>query len=489
MADVASDAVPSDTAPSATPGSGGEADPMSALVARRNRWAFAVGTVGRDMVYTLVALYLVVYLTEVLDVPDSTMWWVTGVLLAIRLLDALLDPVVGAVVDSTRSRWGQFRPWLVVGGLASAGMTALLFVDSGLTGTGFVVAFALVNLVWGVSWAAHDIAYWGMLPALSLDASERERLGSLAKVFASVGLFAVVAGVVPLTMALTAALGSERTAWLVTAALVGAAMLVGIAVTVLVVRQPTDVDLEGERTTLRDLVRAIARNDQLLWVALAFLLFMVGYGSTGTFGFYFFKYAYGDESVYPLFALFVGVGQISGFALFPRLAARWSRPVLYRGAMVAVVAAYVLFFVAPLNLLALGVAAFVLFFASAVIIVLMIAFMADTVEYGQWKLGQRNGAVTFALQPFINKVSGATNTAIVSATVILAGINEAETAADVSSAGLLTLKVAMMFVPAVLVVIGYAVWRLKYRLDAATHARIVAELAERGALDARTPAG
>jgi len=110
----------------------------------------------------------------------------------------------------------------------------------------------------------------------------------------------------------------------------------------------------------------------------------------------------------------------------------------------------------------------------------MLVFQADTIEYGQWKLGQRNGAVTFALQPFINKTSGALNTAVVSATVILSGINEAHSAADVTPAGLLMLKFSMLILPAVLIVLGYAVWRAKYRIDPDLHARIVAELASRG---------
>jgi len=93
--------------------------------------------------------------------------------------------------------------------------------------------------------------------------------------------------------------------------------------------------------------------------------------------------------------------------------------------------------------------------------------------------------VTFALQPFINKVSAAMNTAIVSATVIIAGINSATSAADVTPAGLWILKVAMLLIPAVLVVIGYAVWRRKFVIDEAMHARIVAELADRGDLDTK----
>ena len=95
------------------------------------------------------------------------------------------------------------------------------------------------------------------------------------------------------------------------------------------IRERPDVDLDGQRTGLRELGRAIFRNDQLLWTATAFLLFMLGYGTTGAFGFYFFKYAYGDEKIFPVFALCVGVGQIAGLISFPWFARRWSRRTLY----------------------------------------------------------------------------------------------------------------------------------------------------------------
>ena len=149
---------------------------------------------------------------------------------------------------------------------------------------------------------------------------------------------------------------------------------------------------------------------------------------------------------------------------------------------VLAVAAYAVFLVAPMNLAFLAAAAFTLFFAAAYIMLLMIVFQADTIEYGQYKLGKRNNAVTFALQPFINKVSGAISTAIVSATVILSGINDAGSAADVTAGGIAILKVAMMALPAALIVIGYLVWRARFTLDETEHARIVAELAARGDL-------
>jgi melibiose permease/lactose/raffinose/galactose permease len=117
---------------------------------------------------------------------------------------------------------------------------------------------------------------------------------------------------------------------------------------------------------------------------------------------------------------------------------------------------------------------------------LMLVFQADTIEYGQWRLGQRNGAVTFALQPFINKVSGATNTAIVGVVAIVSGINEAQSKADMTDEGQLMLRLAMVILPAILVAVGYLVWRRKYIIDETLHARIVAELDERGDLEAAT---
>ena len=131
---------------------------------------------------------------------------------------------------------------------------------------------------------------------------------------------------------------------------------------------------------------------------------------------------------------------------------------------------------------ALGAAAVFLFFLASVVMLLMLVFQADTIEYGQWKLGQRNGAVNFALQPFINKVSGALNTAVVGLVAIVSGINDARTPADVSDGGRLLVRVTMLLVPAVLVALAYLVWRRKYVLDEATHSRIVADLDARGAL-------
>ena len=146
----------------------------------RNRWAFSVGTLGRDMVYTLVSLYLIVYLTEVLNASDTFMWWAGWMILAARLFDAVMDIVMGSVVDNTRSRWGHYKPWIAAGAVASAVCTLLLFTDLGLPDSTYVAVFALLYLLWGLTWTMNDIPYWALLPALTLDQQQRERIGALA---------------------------------------------------------------------------------------------------------------------------------------------------------------------------------------------------------------------------------------------------------------------------------------------------------------------
>lgn len=133
-----------------------------------------------------------------------------------------------------------------------------------------------------------------------------------------------------------------------------------------------------------------------------------------------------------------------------------------------------------MNMIPIAVAGILLFVGQAFIQTLMLMFLADTIEYGQWKLGKRNDSITFSIQPFINKIGAALATGVVTITLILSGINEAPTAADVTDQGLLILKIAMMALPLAAIVAGYLVYRRKYKIDAQFYGQIVEDLKERG---------
>jgi Na+/melibiose symporter-like transporter len=285
--------------------------------------------------------------------------------------------------------------------------------------------------------------------------------------------------VIPVTRALSAG-GSQTGAWTVFAIGVVAIMLASQSVTLLGVREPAATHTQ-EHTSLRELPRVVFGNDQLLWTAIAMVLFMTGYLTTTTFGTYYFKYVYGDEAMYSPFGAVLVASQLLGYAIFPFVSKRFSRRTLYTAATVLILAGYAVFFFSPTQIGFIAVAGLLLFIGDSFITLLMLVFLTDTIEYGQWKLGRRNGAVTFALQPFINKVGAALSTQIVAIAIVIAGVNP-DRPADTTAAGLLTIKVGMLVLPPILILASYLIYRAKYRIDEAFYTRIVAELRERGDL-------
>ncbi len=447
---------------------------------KRNKYCFGLGTIGRDMFYSMESMYLLFFLTEIKNLDDKMLALVGGVLTVLRILDAFNDPITGVIIDNTHTRWGKFKPWMVIGAVVSSVCMLMMFADLPLTGGAYVAVFAVSYILWDIFYGVNDIAYWTQLPALSVDQRQRESMGAFARICANVGMYAVVVGILPVTGALTDAFGGNgQRAWLTMAAAVCVIMVGFQMVTVFGVKETRSFK-EEENTSLRGMVKVLFGNDQLMWTTLSMALFMVGYCTTTSFGTYYFKYAYGDETMYSVFAGVLGISQLAALAAFPKIAARMSRKKLYSLATALVVAGYVVFFFAPMNMIPIAVAGVLLFVGQAFIQTLMLMFLADTVEYGQWKLGKRNDSITFSIQPLINKLGAAMATGVVTLTLIVSGINRAESAADVSAQGLLMMKAAMMVLPLLSIALGYVVYLKKYKIDEEMYGEIVKHLKRRG---------
>ena len=445
-----------------------------------NRWTFGLGTVGRDMVYTMISMYLMFYLTDVLQLSDDVLWWVTGIIMVARVFDAFNDPFMGVIVDNTHTKYGKFKPWICIGAVLVSILTVLLFSNFGLSGSAFIIVFGIIYVLWGIAYTMNDISYWSMLPTLSQDQREREEIGSVSRICASIGLFAVVTLIVPVTEAIGGAVGSLQKGYFILSIILVVIMLAFLCFTVFGVKEPMIGNKKEEHTSVKELVRIIFKNDQLLVTALAMALFMIGYSTTTSFGLYYFKYVYGDEGMYSIFALILGVSQIFALSIFPVLGKRYPRKKLYAFSTALVVTGYLIFFFAPTNtMLFIGIAGLILFIGQAFIQVMTLMFLTDSVEYGEWKFGKRNDSVTFSLQPFINKMGGAIASGVVGAIVIVSGMSQAQSAADMTASGIFILKMAMMVFPLICIVIGFLVYRSKYILDEEMYGKIVRELGER----------
>ncbi|OKL52935.1 sugar transporter [Bowdeniella nasicola] len=452
-------------------------------IGARNVWGFGLGTLGRDMLAALVAMYLMFYLTEVVDISASTVVAVTVIMVVMRVFDAVNDPVMGIIVDNTRSRWGKFKPWIAIGALAWAAASILMFADWGLEGTTFLIMFTVVYLLWEIAYTVNDISYYGMLPSLSRDRKQRERIGVVARVCANVGLFSLVVGVLPITKALAEWTGSLQRGWFTLAVILSIVMVAFQAITLVVAKEEVRIE-EPATTPLRELFSVIVRNDQLLWVTFAMMTFMTGYLVTTSLGIYYFRYVYGDEDMYSIFAAVLGITQIAGLAIFPLVARFLTRRQIHLVATALCVFGFGLFFFADSSMLLIGVAGVLLFSGQAFIQLLMLLYIADCAEYGEWKLGRRNESITVSLQPFIYKGSNALASGIVGLTLLASGIASLSSDSDASAIGdgvVLVVKIAMMVVPMVLATLSWLILRMKYRIDEPTYARIVSDLKEREA--------
>lgn len=446
-----------------------------------NRYTFGLGTIGRDMLYTMVSMYLLFFLTDILNLPDSTMWWMTGALTILRIFDAVNDPIMGLLVDNTHTRFGKFKPWIAIGGIIGGIFTILLFFNFGLRGAGYVTMFVFIYLLWDLTYGANDIAYWSMLPSLTIDQKEREKTGSFARICANIGLFTVVVGILPVTNAL----GGDTKAWQITIIAIILITWAFLCFTIFGVTEDKSIKVKQESTSIKEMFRILFHNDQLLFTAISMALFMIGYCTTTSFGVYFFKYAFKNEGMYSVFAAILGVSQLAALAAFPLFSKKFSRKSLYAFATVLVVIGYIIFFFAPMNIIYIGAAGISIFVGEAFIQLLMLMFLTDTVEYGQWKLGHRNESITFSVQPFINKIGGAIANGIVGITLIISGINAAATPNDVTDSGLLIMKLSMLILPLFFIVIGYIVYRKKFKIDNQMFDKIVSDLAARGDIQKR----
>ena len=462
---------------------------------RRNKFCFGLGTVGRDALYSLVSMYLLVHLTDVVRFSDGGLAVIGVMLTLFGVFDAVIDPFVGAIVDNTKTKWGKFKPWILIGMIGTGILTVLMFHNFDMDETSHIILLAATYLLFSIFFSLNDIAYWSLMPAISKDQKVREGVGAFARICANVGMFSMV--LIYLNVPSFFGGMSERDAYFIFAIIVAIIMWAFQSITLIGVKEDRSQLEAAERTTLKDLFRALVGNDQLLVTAVSMALFMIGYCTTTGFGTYYFKYAYGDEGMYMVFAAVLAVAQLTALSVFPLFRKKFTRKQLYTGSMIAVTISYIIFFLSfewlPLVVLAgLG-----LFFAQAFIQLLMLLFLADAVEYGEWKLGKRNEAASFAVQPFINQFGGAISKGIVSFTLIISGLNmianeiglypdlESEIVAGIEDWRIWVMKLSMMILPLVCILVGFVLYQKKFKIDEEMYATIVSDLEKREAEKAK----
>ena len=458
----------------------------------KNKICFGLGTVGRDALYSLVSMYLLVHLTDVVKFSDGGLAVIGVMLTLFGVFDAIIDPFVGAIVDNTKTKWGKFKPWILIGMIGTGILTILMFHNFDMSETSHIILLAVTYLLFSIFFSLNDISYWSLMPAISKDQKVRESVGAFARICANVGMFAMVLSYTQIPTWFAPLGINARDAYFISAIVITIIMWIFQSVTLFGVKEDRSHLEATEKTTIKDLFRALFKNDQLLVTAVSMALFMIGYCTTTGFGTYYFKYAYKNEDMYMIFAAVLAVAQLTALSVFPLFRKKFTRKQLYTGSMIAVAVSYIIFFLSFEWMPLIVIAGLGLFFAQAFIQLLMLLFLADAVEYGEWKLGKRNEAASFAVQPFINQFGGAISKGIVSFTLIISGINaiaqgltgnkEIDVEYVMNStpdSAIWIMKLSMMILPLICILIGFFLYQKKFKIDEEMYAKICKDLEQR----------
>lgn len=441
----------------------------------KEKAAYGAGAIGKDMVYSLVAGFLMYYYNTILGISATFI----GVLfMAARIFDAVNDPFMGVVIDKTKSRFGKFRPWLLLGTVLNAIVLVIMFsIPEQLEGRQLLIYASVAYIVWGVTYTIMDIPYWSMIPAITEHGKDRENLSVIARSCAGFG-FAVPVG---LTMVLVPLLGNgnEYQGFRYLAMAIAIIFVVAIGFTATQVKEK--VRIQEKSPSIKEMIIALAKNDQALVVVVAIVMFNASLYLTQQLAIYFFKYDIGNAALFGVFGTVGGLAQIISMTLIPVFRKKFDCKRLLIIAIFTTLVGYALLFtLGALNIrhiLLLSIAAVIIFMGFGVATVLTTIFLADTVDYGEWKNEHRTESVIFSLQTFVVKLASAFS-------VLIAGVGLDVIRLDIdalsqTSSTLLGLRFLMIVVPMMGLVASILFFVKFYKLDDEKLRVIGIELKER----------
>lgn len=429
-------------------------------VPERVKYTFAFGALGKDLIYGMIATFSMVYFTDVLNISPL---FIGGMFFAAKLWDAFNDLFMGMIIDNTRSRWGKFVPWLVSGTLLNAVVFVVMFTDFGLSGTGLLIFVTVIYILWGMTYTVMDIPYWSIIPNLTSDPQEREKISVLPRIFASIGNSLIIAG---FGVTIISALGGGQTAYNRFAWIIALVFVFTVGVTVINLPKIRVSPEKKEKVTFKGIIRIIVKNDQLRWAVAFILLYNIGLQLIAGTAIYYFSYVCNNAHMLTPFMVSASVAEVVGLIVFPKITKLLSRKKAFFLScflpLIGLVLLLIVGFVSPQNIILTVAAGIILKAGTGLELGCATVFLADVVDYGEYKLGTRNEGVVFSLQTLIVKLTSAFTALGIGAALDLTGYipNTVQSLLTQNS-----IRVFMCVIPAVGMLCAYFVYKYKYKLN------------------------
>lgn len=465
--------------------------------------AYSITGFGQNLICNIIGSYLMVFMTDALlfDI-DSKVGAVSGVvavaylMLFTRIYDALNDPIMGSLVDRTRTKWGKCRPYLKWMAFPIAIMTILCFLpvyDN--TAKSFAVISA-IYVLWSMVYTVADVPYWGLSTAMTNDTEVRGKMLTVARLACTLGAGIVTVFVPIITSGVTAKYKDENGLLITQYSVQNAETLKWTyficAVVLVAIAIPTffyGFKNTKERYTATENPPSLGHNFSLLFknreLMLIVLSGILGSARTvymGAGGLYFAKYALSNEGIYSIMTILVVPGGLIASVLVPWLTSKFGKRNTYIiSHLIGAITMFVMFFVgykstAALIVCAIGIV--ILGIPQGINNVMTYAMIGDTVDYLEWKTGERAEGICFAMQTLINKIGMAVAAFVGVIAYAMAGISPQNPAGSITPEGLDKLWLMIVLTGALSMLLTI-VPMLFYRLSEKKQAEMVKEIESR----------
>ena len=475
------------------------------MLDKRTKWSYCIGATGRDAAYTLVSMFILTYIQYTMKLKIIQFTVISVAMVVCMVWDAVNDLMMSTIIENSRYKAGKYRPFIIVGAILNSIVIAIMFTVRP-TGWAFVIFFCITYLLWGMTYTINDIAYWGMLPSLSSDPKERDSLVTLMGIFVCVGQF-LVAGIVPMVIA-----GNAVFAFRVTGLIVALGFLLFQTLTFLGVTEKERKEA-SEEINFKVMFNILKRNDQLLNSGIAYVLFCVGQQLLLLLAvnFFYFEFGYSKSGdLVTLFTVMYGLGTLAAQFAYPAFSGKLTRDRLFGVCMIVLIVSYLVLlgfgYVLPRNTVLLMITGFVIFFCQGLINLAMVVMINNTIEYDEYRFGERHDSIISAIRSFASKFSGALNQGAASLILIISGIyavsqnisdlevkvgsgemvrDEALARADeiiatVGTGQTLMLRMGMVAIPLLVMITARVIIKKGYKIDEKEYDRMVSEIAKRG---------
>lgn len=437
----------------------------------REKIGYGIGAVGLDLSYGMFYSFLSYYLSSVLGLKEAFLLILTPIA---RIWDGINDPMMGTIVDNTKTKMGKYRPWIITGAICNAAVLFLLFTNFGMSGTKLYIYIGIMYILWGMTNTMADIPYWSMIPSFTSDPTDRNLISTVARTFSGLGQGIITVAtpiILPLlSSGMTTDKGYSASGFSRWAGICAILLVVFSSICVFSTKEKHIAYSKSSKFSFRKIFSVIAKNDQLVIFMIFAMLSNAGWYLTSSTAVYYFSDVLENPKGQSLFQTIGAAGSVLGLLVIPILSKWLSKKRIYQISLSAAIIGYILMYVfGPIlkNTIALDISYIISSTGIASMFVSQTIFLADIVDYGEYKNGERNESITFSMKGFLQKMAYTIQTVILFGGLGLVNYNEQITNAS-SHIDKIT-KNAIGFIafgaPAILIMLSLLVFSTKFKLE------------------------